>query len=369
MQLTKNKRIKKVMDNITTLDATQFKDSVFITIALRGISFKKQIRDQGKLEAYLAIMREEVAIRDASGQPGSSSSAVSLPSGFSVAKGSKKAVGATKTLLFSPALDALREHLSMAKAKIVAPPQYGGIANPSGLMEGLFELHKDLVTRVNTEIEEAKRRLTESWLDDAGAEKPGFLAAFLDDYDQAIERARTAPLLEGGLGPLFNINDYPSRDKVSGAFDIQRRWIALGVPEGLPESLREQAAEELKADLRNAAEQIKASMREGFLQLLEHAKEVLTVKPGEKAKIVKESCIANVIQFCEVFNLRNTQGDAELAALVEEAKLALVQMDPKEIRKDTEVRAQAAQAFTDIVAKVDAMITTQKGRVFDFGDE
>jgi hypothetical protein len=364
---------QSVLDSITTIDASSFSNSVFITLSLKGLSFRRQIRDEAKLIEYLNQKASEIkAKRDAGAEVVDNSMAIEIPAAAIAAlqsgKKKKGGVTATKPLLLSPALDALRQHLTDTKNKITAPPQYGGIANPSGIMEGLFELSREAVPMANQIISDARAKLIEDWTNDKGETCKGYLTAFLDDYEAAIGRARNLPILDGGLGPLFNPGDYPSREAVEKAFDIQRRWIALGIPEGLPEELREQAAEELRADLRNAAETIKASMREGLLSLLEHAQETLTVKPGEKAKVIRESCIGNVLQFCEVFSLRNTQGDDQLAALVAEAKATLTGIDPDQCRKLEQVRTEAAAKFATLAAKLDTMIETEKSRRFDLGD-
>ena len=351
-------------NSITMIDAENFRSSVFFTISLTGLSFAKKVTDPAALLAYYQQMDAEIETRKAAGE--------AIPEGLQAVPyvprnqlNGKSAIKVSKVLLRSEALDKLREHLTLTKSAITAPPQYGGIANPSGIMEGLFELNKDLVERVNTQIEEARRRLSEEFtLEDAVEPRPGYLTAFLADYEAAINRARTLPVLEGGLGPLFNALDYPSAAKVAQSFDIQRRWIGLGVPEGLPPALRQQAEDELKSDLRNAAEEIKQSMRAGFLDLLEHARDVLVVQPGTKPKVIKESCVGNVLQFCEVFSLRNTQGDQELANLVTQCQETLIGIDPEKCRKDINMRADAARAFAEISAKVESMITEERSRVF-----
>lgn len=352
------------MDKITTVNAEQFKDSVFFRIVLKMPSFKKQVKDAAALEQYLALRRAEKAAREAAGETVTDQSAVSYAGNGDVPKNSKaaKATSTTKTLLQSPALDALREHLQSAKHRICAPPQYGGIANPSGIMEGLFEVHKDLVPRVNAIVAEARDRLENSWVDDQMDSKPGFIDAFLADYPAAIERARSAPLLDGGLGPLFNAGDYPSEEKIRASFDIVRRWLSFSVPEGLPPELREQALNELKADLNNAAETIKNALAEGLLKLCEHANEVLQTQPGEKPKVIKESLIGNILQFCETFPVRNTQNDQELAPIVEQCKAALTGLDPDKLRKFPSVRENAAKQFEAISATLDTMIETRKSR-------
>lgn len=351
-------------NTITTVDFENFRNSVFFTMSLTGLSFTKKVTDPDELLAYYQQMDTEIETRKAAGE--------AIPERLQAVPyvprnqlNGKSAIKVSKVLLRSEALDKLREHLTLTKSAITAPPQYGGIANPSGIMEGLFELHRDLVPRVNTEIQEAKRRLTEEFtLEDEVAPRPGYLTAFLADYEAAINRAKTLPVLEGGLGPLFNELDYPTAGKVAQSFDIQRRWIALGIPEGLPAELRQQAEDELKADLRNAAEEIKASMRAGLLDLLEHARDVMITQPGSKPKVIKDSCIGNVLQFCEVFSLRNTQADDQLADLVRQCQETLIGIDPEKCRKDINMRADAARQFAEIASKVDSMITEERSRVF-----
>jgi len=355
------------MDSITTLDAEQFKDSVFLHVTVKGATpWTAKVTDADKVQQYLTLQAAEIEAKRAAGETiDRSRIALEAPSG-ATGKANKTALRMTKRLLYSPQFDALRKHLSEAKYAIVAPPQYGGLANPSGIMDGLFELHKSLVPRVNAHIEEAKRKLTEPWEDSEGMEHAGYLVEFLADYPAAIERARTAPVLDGGLGPLFNLADYPSEAEVRAAFDIDRRWLAFGVPEGLPPELRQQALDELRADLRNAGATIKESLRNGFLELLAHGRDVLTTKPGEKPKAIKESLFGNVLQFCEVFSARNTQNDTELAALVDQCKQTLTGFDPDKARKFESVREEAAARFAELHRAVDGMITQAKARRFDF---
>lgn len=355
------------MDSITTLDAEQFKDSVFIYVTVKGATpWSAKVTDADKARQYLELQAAEIAAKQAAGERVDRSRiALEAAPGAADAK-SKTALRMTKRLLYSPQFDALRKHLSDAKYAIVAPPQYGGLANPSGIMEGLFELHKSQVDRVNAHIAEAMRKLEQPWEDEEGMQHEGYLTAFLADYPAAIERARTAPILQGGLGPLFNLADYPAESEIAGMFHIQKRWLAFGVPEGLPPELRAQAMDELRADLRNAGATIKESLRNGLLELLAHGRDVLTTKPGEKPKTIKESLFGNVLQFCEVFSARNTQNDTELAPIVAQCQQTLTGFDPDKARRFESVREEAAARFAELHAAVDGMITQAKTRRFDF---
>ncbi len=355
------------MNTITTLDAEQFKDSVFIHVSVRGASqWSTKVTDAEKAQQYLTLQAAEIEAKTRAGETiDRSRLALQAPPGAAGAKG-KSALKMSKTLIYSPQFDALRKHLADCKYAIVAPPEYGGLANASGIMDSLFELNKALVPRVNEMIAEAMRRLDHYWVDSEGMEHPGHLTAFLADYPAAIDRAQNAPILAGGLGPLFNLADYPTEQEVRAMFSIDRRWIALGVPEGLPPELREQAMDELRSDLRQAGQAIKETLRTGLLELLAHGQEVLTTRPGEKPKTIKESLIGNVLQFCEIFSMRNTQNDTELAQIVERCKATLTGFDPAKCRKFESVREEAAARFAELHTALDGVITTTKARRFDF---
>ena len=94
----------------------------------------------------------------------------------------------------------------------------------------------------------------------------------------------------------------------------------------------------------------------------------LTVGEGEKPKVFRDSLIGNIQDFIGTFNSRNLMNDAELAALVEKAKGVLVGAEPEKLRKNQDTRAAIAAKFAEIKANLDGMITTRKGRNFDFSE-
>lgn len=358
-------------ERLTVIDAEKFKQSIFIAIKVRGLYFRRQEKDGAKLFQYFEQYRREIAERKARGEEvpaGGSMLDLSAADLASMGSNKKRATATTKRLLQSDKLDALWKHLNDTKAKITAPVKYGGMANPSYMFEGIYEISPSKVQEAKAVIAEGQRRLTESWQDDEGKTHPGYLTDFLDDYELAIARAENAPLLEGGLGPLFDRSDYPTAADVMRAFSITKRLIGFTVPEGLSSEDRAEAKAELRADLIDAGEQIKLGLRAGFQELIEHGREILTTKDGEKPKVIKASMLGNLLQFCETFSSRNTQSDTELAALVEQAKQVFSGMDPDKLRKYASQREQAREAFNDFAKRIDEMVVTQKGRVIDLSE-
>lgn len=354
------------IDGGVLVDFEQFRDSVFFLIKIRGLPFKKTVKDQAAVAAFFKQLEAEREARKAAGQEVNGGTvAVSMPAGV---RGGK-ALSATKALLFSPALESLRSHLNGAKSAICGPAQYGGYANPSGIIDGLFEIHKSLVPRLKADVAEAKRKLHEDWQAKDGTVKPGFLVAFLADYPAAIERARTLPILEGGLGPLFNPGDYPTTAEVEAAFDIERRLVQIEAPNNLTPEEKAAARAELAADMKDAADTIKDALRNGLLSLLQHGKEVLSTKPGEKPKVIKDSLLENVLGFCDTFALRNSQGDDGLAGIVAECKETLSGFSPDKLRKFASVRDDAAAKFGELAGKLDTLVSTQASRKFDLSDD
>lgn len=181
-------------------------------------------------------------------------------------------------------------------------------------------------------------------------------------YPAKVDEARAA------LGDQFRASDYPTAQELPGLFSLEWYWIAFTTPEALPPELRQAEEDKLKAKFADAGEQIIDALRASFLELIEHATDKLKVADGEKPKVFRDSLIGNIQDFIATFNSRNLMNDTELAGLVEKAKGVLVGADPDRLRKSADMRAAIAAKFAEIKANLDGMITTRKGRNFDFSE-
>lgn len=185
----------------------------------------------------------------------------------------------------------------------------------------------------------------------------------IEIYPIKIEEAR------GSLGALFNEQDYPAEESLRGMFSISWNWIAFTVPDGLPAELRKTEQDKLERQFADAGQQIIMALRVAFQELISHAAERLRTEPGEKQKKFRDSVIGNIQAFIDTFNQRNLMNDVELERLVIKAKELMTGMTPQALRDYTDQRKTAQEQFDGIKAQLDAMITQQNARVFEFEEE
>lgn len=349
------------MSQVQTLNVEAFKDSVFFSLSVKKPGNRKKVRDLAALEAYLKELH--AANGSATQDP-----AVAVPQGFSAAK-SNGAVKITKRLLMrkpktkeDPADDpfeATCSFLNEAKQKLVGD---FGKALPSKIKEGLFVVRKTLVQEFEDKLKAWVKELQDTWIPKVAA-----------DYEPAKLRSKNTPVKQGGLGPLYREADYMTQSDFLKCFGLEWQWLALGVPDDLPAALRAEAKEKMQNQLAEAAEEVKQALRESFKTLIEHATEKLTVTPGEKNKVFRDSLIENIHAFIESFNDKNIMNDQKLAGLVDQARIVLMGssgdgLSPEKLRKNLNTREQTRAQFAAIQKQLDAMIETETGRKFDLED-
>lgn len=194
---------------------------------------------------------------------------------------------------------------------------------------------------------------------------PTLVDNFLEAYPQQIEEARAA------LDPAgqFNRADYPGTDEMRRFFAINYNWVAFTVPDQLPPELRQQEQEKLERQFADAGEQIKTALRAGFAELIAHATERLTVQPGDKPKVFRDTLVGNISEFIETFNSRNLMNDIDLAQLVNKAKEVLQGVTPQKLRDDEGIKINVAQQFEAIKGTLSTMIVEKPSRKFELEEE
>jgi hypothetical protein len=363
-----------MVQKINSVDVEQFRGTTFFRLTPHRPGNRVKIKDPAKHAAYLAQLREEVEAKKAGRRAATVDAGTTNGASSNGRNGgpdtSKASATGTKRLLVSPALDALNEHLTATKTALCGP---FGIAQQSKVLEGVYVVRNEFIETIEEKIRIAQDKLEGNWLDPETAEmKPGYLPAFLDDLPAAIERTRTLPLLEGGLGPLFEPADYATiAEDWKEAFSLDSQWLALGIPDDLPPALKAKTAEKFERQMVEAAEECKDALRCSLGNFLDNLVERLT--PGEdgKPKVFRDTLIENVRQFCQVFDARNFLNDTELSDLVSKCKAVLQDPNatPEKIRQYSSVRENTAKQFQAIQAELGAMIETRKARAFDLSED
>jgi hypothetical protein len=179
-------------------------------------------------------------------------------------------------------------------------------------------------------------------------QRPALVESFCTAYAKAVEQARV------DLGPLYRPDDYPTAAEVREAFRVEWALVELGTPGKLRSvSQALYAAEEAKnkAMWAEAAETMRAAMREAFAQLVASLRERLDGNREDgKAKIFRDSRVAGLQDWLGLFEDRNVSGDGELAALVSTAKGLLAGVTADTLRRRADIREEVASGLKDIEA-------------------
>ncbi len=273
-------------------------------------------------------------------------------------KKSEKAADRLRTtmkMIESDALDAIVNRLNETKVWALAR------CMPSFMVRGIFLVKLEAVADFERKFAE-----TRDWLLNEG------IPALCRDYDRAKDQAREdfrQIANELGIENPYNDLRYPDAREFYQRFGVDHNWISFGVPQSLPLEIRRQEQAKIQEKFERAAEEIEAALREGFAEVVAHATERLTVKPGEQKKIIRDSLIDNFKEFCQTFRLRNLTNDVELQDLVDKAEAIMSDVRPETLREKPSARRAVASQLNEIKAEIDKMIAEAPVRRFAFDDE
>jgi hypothetical protein len=216
---------------------------------------------------------------------------------------------------------------------------------------GCYLVRTEIVAEIDADLERYAERRQE------------LVDLFMAEYEDRMSRDECERDEVRRLGSLYDAADYKSVAKVRGTFSMETRYIAFSTPDKLASISSDIYKREQDKGIRaiqDATAEITGIMRAEFAELVNHAVEKLTVAPGEKPKVFRDSLIGNIESFLDTFSDRNLADDEALAALVQRAR-GLVR-DPKDLRDIPSLRASVAESFTAIKASLDTMIVDKPAR-------
>jgi len=197
------------------------------------------------------------------------------------------------------------------------------------------------------------------------AERTARIDAFVAAYPALVRQA------EERLRSQFDALDYPPADAVARAFEVRASWLSFDVPAALRAISTELWSRErarVEAEWRDAAEEVRGALREGFAKLVDHLAERLQPAEDGKRKVFRDTAIANVTAFLDTFTARDVTDDSALAALVNQARGMLAGVDPDRVRSSSMTRERLAEGFGQIQASLSELVTPVARKV-RFTDE
>ncbi len=325
--------------------------------------------------------------------------------------GDKAKLNVTKAILVSPELDKINDLLNETYSWC-----FERAMQSSAVRRGIYFVKRTLITEFEGRLAEASAKLNDG--------PDSLVAKFLATYDACKERMKLpavpanlatgdrvyvaaglqtysgviASRVEGkgeakfevlfdspaprtvyaaseffsGLGDLYNEKDYPTVEQLRSAFSFDHSWLALSVPDDLPEEVREREVKKLRESFEMAQEEIKYALRAGFKEMIDHCVDRLTPGANGKPKVFQQSLVTNFRAFFDTYNAKNLMEDSELESLVNQAK-AVVNGLPRDaseaadaLRSSPDIRATTAQSFADLNAKLGELVIEKPVRKFDF---
>lgn len=197
-------------------------------------------------------------------------------------------------------------------------------------------------------------------------DRPAAISAAVKAYPKRRGEAIKA------LGFLGDIRDYPTAEEFEASFGFEWELISLETPESIRlvgEDVYETAMRRAEAQVRSAALDAEAMIREQAKELIDHALKCLTPDPETgKLRAFRDGTITNIVEFAELFPLRNVNEDGALAAQLAKLKGSLAGVDAKTLKKQDGLRAAIVSTVEAAKAAVDALVVERPRRRFGVAD-
>jgi hypothetical protein len=166
------------------------------------------------------------------------------------------------------------------------------------------------------------------------------------------------------LGTLFNPADYPAT--LVGLFDVAWDFPSVEPPAylvALAPGVYEQERARVAARFEEAVALAERAFLDEFARLVGHLTERLTgANDDGTPKVFRESAVGNLQEFFTRFRALNVRSNAQLDALVEEARRAVRGVAAQDLRDAEGLRRQVAARLAEVQTGLDALLVDRPRR-------
>ncbi|MDI7266605.1 MAG: DUF3150 domain-containing protein [Myxococcota bacterium] len=264
-----------------------------------------------------------------------------VPSASVEVEADKTMLHVSKAILESKELDAIKTLDGEMRTWL------GKRALPSPFRKGTYLIPLALVEQVDARIAQYQEK------------RRGLVEGFLEVYDRSVDDARRR------LNGLFDARDYPGADKVRATFYVDVRYLAFGVPEkleGIRKDLFEREKQKAEAQWKEASEEVRQALRAGLADLVDHMVERLQGNGDRKPKVFRDSLVANIQEYLDLFAPRNVTDDDQLAQLVDRCRGVLDGVDADALRSSAAIRTKVREGMAQVQAVLDPMVMDRPAR-------
>ena len=176
----------------------------------------------------------------------------------------------------------------------------------------------------------------------------------------------TKKACEKRLGPLWDEDQFPTKEEIRDAFYITVRPFQFTAPARVKEhdlGLYEESRRMLQQGIVDAVAGFRRLLRSQLLEVTEKLAEALTGKTesgGKKA--LRQATIDNVTEWLDNFAPKDVSKDADLGAQVEKMRRLLSGIDPDEVKGDDELRGKLGAQVMEIKQSIGKLVVEAPGR-------
>jgi hypothetical protein len=165
------------------------------------------------------------------------------------------------------------------------------------------------------------------------------------------------------LGRLYDSRDYPPR--VQGLFQVEWDFPSIEPPSYLMQvnpDIYEEERRRVAARFDEAVRLAEQAFASEFSKLLSHLTERLKSGENGERRIFRDTVVGNVTEFFERFKHLNIGSNAELDALVEQAKRLVQGISPQDLRDNATLRQQIGRDMARVQSEVEGLIVNAPRR-------
>jgi len=171
---------------------------------------------------------------------------------------------------------------------------------------------------------------------------------FIEDYPELIQKA------ENDLSGLFKASDYPADWELKTKFAFDISVVPVPTANDFRVSLSTDDLNRIKSDIEGRVKDSLASaMSEAWKRLFTAVKH-MAVKLSDDDAVFRNSLIGNIAELCDLLPRLNLTNDTKLTEIIEDARKALVPLDPKDLRDKQIDRKKATVKAKAVLKKMTA---------------
>jgi hypothetical protein len=200
------------------------------------------------------------------------------------------------------------------------------------------------------------RAMYDSFIEEQGRLEAAFNDAVSTFLSEAYPAARDQA--EFRMGDLFKHDDYPSPGSLRPRFYVNLDIDAVTEAGDFRVAMEDAEKDRIRQSMEDAMRgRIGRAMQDIWTRLADVVGHFAT-KMGSDG-IFRDTTVSNIEELLDLLPGLNVLDDPDLKAMGDEIKAKLTGIEPKELRKDPEVRTQAAKDAADIMARMKGfMIST-----------